>query len=119
NAKRVNCFSGGGGLLTWCQANLVFNATWVGVKHESYVQCDEACFGITARELSQTTFPPPPAFQKVNFDGASKGNQRLSGAGFLIRDADGSLVLVGSFSLMDGSCNEAEAQALLEGLKMA
>ncbi|KAH9304634.1 hypothetical protein KI387_009038 [Taxus chinensis] len=54
----------------------------------------------------------------MNFDGASKGNLGISGVGCLIRDESGGLVMERSFPLVPGSCNEAEVQTLLEGLKM-
>ncbi|KAH9319410.1 hypothetical protein KI387_021179, partial [Taxus chinensis] len=62
---------------------------------------------------------PPEGQWKLNFDGASRGNPGPSGAGCIIRDDRGLLIHAGSFPLQVGTSNSAEAQALLEGVKMA
>ncbi|KAH9302445.1 hypothetical protein KI387_014028, partial [Taxus chinensis] len=62
---------------------------------------------------------PPPRFSKLNFDGASRGNPGKFGASCLVRKENGDLLVASSFSLKEGTCNLAEAQALLEGIKLS
>ncbi|XP_042950232.1 uncharacterized protein LOC122282338 [Carya illinoinensis] len=54
---------------------------------------------------------------KLNIDGCSLGNPGSSGAGGIIRDMHGNMVLSFSCSLGVGSNNHAELKALLIGLK--
>jgi hypothetical protein len=56
---------------------------------------------------------------KINFDEASKGNPRKSGAGCIIKDHLGETMAFGAVRLPNGTNNEAEFQATLLALKCA
>ncbi|GLJ54199.1 hypothetical protein SUGI_1161990 [Cryptomeria japonica] len=61
---------------------------------------------------------PPVGWLKLNFDGACRGNLKVFGFGAVIRKSEGKLLL-GSYGAMGVTTNnEAEIQALLEGLKL-
>lgn len=61
---------------------------------------------------------PPPPFVKLNIDGSSLGNPGLLGGGGVIRNHCGDVLQ--AFSSFYGLCTnmEAEANALLEGIKL-
>lgn len=61
---------------------------------------------------------PPKGRLKLNFDGASKGNSGLSGAGFIVRDENGKMLLVVSIKLQDGTNKEVECSTLFEGINL-
>ncbi|GLJ41750.1 hypothetical protein SUGI_0864040 [Cryptomeria japonica] len=60
--------------------------------------------------------PPPPGWKKVNFDGASKGNPRLSSYGAVVRDDKGRLVRVVCGQVGIATNNIVKITALEEGL---
>ncbi|GLJ06385.1 hypothetical protein SUGI_0037820 [Cryptomeria japonica] len=61
---------------------------------------------------------PPVGWLKLNFDGSCRGNPRVFGFGVVIHNSEGKLLL-GSYGAMRvATNNEAEIQALLEGLKL-
>ena len=62
---------------------------------------------------------PSKGFWKLNFDGASRGNLRLSGLGACIRDSHGLVVAIATSPLPNGTNNMVEAQALLASLILA
>ncbi|XP_057829975.2 homeobox protein HAT3.1-like [Cryptomeria japonica] len=70
-------------------------------------------------EVSQEWGPLDKDWTKVNFDGASRGNPEVSGAGFIARDDCGNILAIGAKRLVDGSNNDAECQAALEAILMA
>jgi hypothetical protein len=41
------------------------------------------------KQVCEKWDPPPPRFLKINFDGASKGNPGLAGAGGIFWDSTG------------------------------
>ncbi|GLJ42719.1 hypothetical protein SUGI_0885630 [Cryptomeria japonica] len=61
--------------------------------------------------------PPPPGWKKLNFDGASRGNQGLSGFGVVVKAEEGSFIgaICGPSGIV--SNNVAEIIVLKEGLK--
>ncbi|XP_059070959.1 uncharacterized protein LOC131862033 [Cryptomeria japonica] len=61
--------------------------------------------------------PPKAGWIKLNFDGAAKGNPGAAGYGSIIRDEKGTILGSISGSLGTASNNEAEAMALVRGLK--
>ncbi|XP_059064981.1 uncharacterized protein LOC131067114 [Cryptomeria japonica] len=68
--------------------SLVWNATKLGkYKSSSHYQGAKS---VERKKVKWT--PPPPRWKKLNFDGASRGNHRLSGFGAVVRDEKGSLV---------------------------
>lgn len=70
-------------------------------------------------EVSQEWGPPDKDWTKVNFDGASRGNLGVFGAGFIARDNCGNILAIGAKRLVDGSNNDVECQAALEAILMA
>ncbi|GLJ49635.1 hypothetical protein SUGI_1053090 [Cryptomeria japonica] len=52
----------------------------------------------------------------MNFDSASRGNPGPSGAGYIVGDDRGDLVVGASVKLPDGSNNDVEYAAILAGL---
>jgi len=70
-----------------------------------------------ARALTKWTVPPKGRL-KLNFDGAAKGNLGPLGAGVIIRNEVGNLVVAMSKKLLEGTNNEAKFEALLLGLRL-
>lgn len=62
---------------------------------------------------------PPPGTWKLNFDGASKDNPRLSGGGGLIRDEVGNLIRAFVFKCGISIALIAKIWALLHGIELA
>ncbi|KAG6702808.1 hypothetical protein I3842_07G054300 [Carya illinoinensis] len=60
---------------------------------------------------------PRQGWVKLNIDGSSLGNLGHSGAGGVIRDDNGRLIVAYSVSLGHGTNNFAEFQSLLEGVR--
>ena len=60
--------------------------------------------------------PPPIGFLKLNFDGASKGNPRKVGYGFIIHDYSGKMISYGYGFLGNDSNNAAEIEGLIQGI---
>ena len=62
---------------------------------------------------------PSEGFWKLNFDGASKGNPRMSSLEACIQDSQGTIVAITTSPLPTSTNNMAEVQALLVGLILA
>jgi ribonuclease HI len=65
-----------------------------------------------------TWVPPPTGFIKLNFDGASKGNPGLAGAGGVIRDSGGIIIRLYVGSIGNSTNNATEFGALELGLEI-
>jgi hypothetical protein len=63
--------------------------------------------------------PPPADFFKLNFDGASKGNPGAAGFGAVIRNQQGSILLLTAGNLGHTTNNAAELWGLTTGLQLA
>jgi hypothetical protein len=61
--------------------------------------------------------PPPSGFLKLNFDGATKGNPGVAGAGGVIRDSGGNIIRLYTGS-MGNSTNNTKFGALELGLEI-
>ncbi|GLJ36653.1 hypothetical protein SUGI_0737390 [Cryptomeria japonica] len=61
----------------------------------------------------------PPGFAKLNYDGASRGNPGIFGAGVVIRNSDGNIIRAAYKKLPPDSNNVVEIEALLHGLTLA
>ncbi|KAL9224347.1 hypothetical protein vseg_000390 [Gypsophila vaccaria] len=72
-----------------------------------------------SKEVFVRWSPPPSDWFVLNIDGASRGNPGESGAGGLIRTADGSLIRAFALKLGIGSSMRAEVMALVRGLALA
>ena len=68
-------------------------------------------------QSSDLWIPPPTGFLKLNFDGASKGNPRKSGYGFIIRDHRGEMLSFGYGFLGIYSNNAVELEGLIQGIE--
>ncbi|XP_024164093.1 uncharacterized protein LOC112171090 [Rosa chinensis] len=68
--------------------------------------------------LNHSWCPPTEPLIKVNVDGAWDKNTTSSGSGVIIRDARGKFIAGSSRSYIAGSIIEAEAIALVDGLKL-
>ncbi|XP_077236540.1 uncharacterized protein LOC143878104 [Tasmannia lanceolata] len=68
-------------------------------------------------QISPRWEPPPAGWFKLNFDGSALGNPVKAGTGGIIGNSEGQSIM--TFSGPAGICdaNEAEAKALLAGLK--
>ncbi|GMH01807.1 hypothetical protein Nepgr_003646 [Nepenthes gracilis] len=62
---------------------------------------------------------PPPGSYKLNFDGCDRHQLDLAGAGCIIRDSNGSLVVAAAYKLSRENISVAEAEALRKGLQLA
>ncbi|KAG2686113.1 hypothetical protein I3760_10G162100 [Carya illinoinensis] len=60
---------------------------------------------------------PPQDWVKLNIDGSSLGNPGMAGAGGVIRDAGGKLLVAYYVFLGQGSNNFAEMRSLVEGVR--
>jgi ribonuclease HI len=63
--------------------------------------------------------PPPEAFVKLNFDGASKGNPGAAGYGVVIRNHYGHILDIAAGPLGHTTNNVAELWGLIKGLQLA
>lgn len=64
--------------------------------------------------------PPPPDFVKINFDASFHAGTGNGGWGVIARDADGDVALAAAGVLSNqGSALQAEAEALLQAIKLA
>lgn len=61
---------------------------------------------------------PKPGFIKLNIDGCSKGNPGPSGAGGIIRNEQGQMIIAFAMPLGNMSNNLAEAPALKNGIEL-
>ncbi|XP_057866294.1 uncharacterized protein LOC131073796 [Cryptomeria japonica] len=66
-----------------------------------------------------TWVPPPLGHYKLHFDGASRGNPGMAGAGMAILDHNAVLILAQCHALRSQSNNFAESEALSLGIDMA
>lgn len=62
---------------------------------------------------------PEKGWIKINFDGASRGNPGVSGAGCIARNDEAIVLARGAQRLLDGLNNEAEARAALLAILLA
>jgi len=105
---------------------------WVGVicqgfsKPKKFTQTDFYilnCFNIHQVPIKQKQInyiawsKPAQGRVKLNTDGSSLGNPGVSGAGGVIRDMQGALLLAFSKNLGYGNSTYAELRALMEGVK--
>jgi ribonuclease HI len=65
-----------------------------------------------------TWAPPPTGFLKLNFDGATKGNPGVAGAGGVIRDSGGTIIRLYAGSIGNSTNNAVEFGALELGLEI-
>jgi hypothetical protein len=65
-----------------------------------------------------TWAPPPTSFIKLNFDGATKGNLGVAGAGGVIRDSGGTILRLYAGSIGNSTNNATEFGALELGLEI-
>lgn len=61
---------------------------------------------------------PEQGWIKINFDGASRGNPRISGVGCVARDEEAKILFKGAQMLQDGTNNEVETQAALLAVEL-
>jgi ribonuclease HI len=75
---------------------------------------------LTASTFSPSVWsPPPPRFHKINFDGTSKGNPGLSGAGAVIRNNKGQIHSITTENLGFDTNNSTEIWGLIKGVQLA
>lgn len=61
--------------------------------------------------------PPPTCWVKLNSDGAFVEGAKCGGAGYLLRDSQGSLIFAGTLKHCGSSSIDLEAWGILEGIK--
>lgn len=72
---------------------------------------------INRKEVKWHKYTPP--LYKLNFDGDSQGNLRISWTGVCIRKFQGELITAKAISILIGSNNQAEVLALYYGLMLS
>ncbi|XP_015084239.1 uncharacterized protein LOC107027648 [Solanum pennellii] len=88
-------------------------ASWTAL-----IQTTERCFH-NIKVCMVTWFKPPDQWIKINTDGSALTNEGKIGAGGIIRDKEGKMVMAFSTPLGEGSNNKAEIEAALFGLTWA
>ncbi|XP_069145909.1 uncharacterized protein [Solanum lycopersicum] len=82
------------------------------------IQTSEKCVH-NIKVYKVTWFKPPDQWIKINTDGSALTNEGKIGAGGIIRDKEGKMIMAFSTPLGEGSNNQAEIEAALFGLTWA
>ncbi|GMH01808.1 hypothetical protein Nepgr_003647 [Nepenthes gracilis] len=76
-------------------------------------------WGVRKLMSSSSEETESPGFYKLNFDGCDRHQLNQAGAGCIIRDSNGSLVVAAAYNLSRQNISVAEAEALRKGLQLA
>ena len=96
-----------------CFPNIKWPASW-----KTLIQTSEKCIH-DIKVCMVTRIKPPEQWIKINIDGTALTNPGKIGAGGILRDKEGKLVMAFSTPLGEGSNNIAEIKAVFIGLTWA
>ncbi|KAL0305189.1 UNVERIFIED_CONTAM: putative ribonuclease H protein [Sesamum calycinum] len=105
--------------ISWVKANLIRASHWKGDRHvASLLKIPLPPHKISSRISIVKRIKPDRGWFKLNTDGASKGNPDVVGAGGIIRNHLGQIVLAFQEHLGLTSNTTAELKAIYRGVKL-